>query len=68
MYLNNQEIRNFQNVVRKNMSFYPNGAYHHTVWGLAPKDSYCATQKPQLTVNIWVYNLIIIIIIDIIII
>ena len=50
------------------MSFYPNGAYHHTVWGLAPKDSYCATQKPQLTVNIWVYNLIIIIIIDIIII
>ena len=34
------------------MSSKPNEAYHHVLWGLAPKDSYCSTQELKLAVNI----------------
>ena len=34
------------------MSSEPNEAYHHVLWGLAPKDSYCSTKELQLPVNI----------------
>ena len=37
---------------KNNMSSNPNEAYHHVLWGLAPKDSFCSTKEIQLAVDI----------------
>ena len=42
----------FLECCKNNMSSKPNEAYHHVLWGPAPKDSYCSTQELQLAVKI----------------
>ena len=47
--LGNQKFVEF---FKNNMPSKKNEAYHHVLWGLSLKDSYCLTQELQLAVNI----------------